>query len=389
MEDWRRNINLPVLISETSSTGPNGLTELFLECARISPIHSFQVHYLFSCIWKDLIKEAIKGMKECETQIQESITQNKQKISELETTIKSKVSEMAITSSSSTPVIMLITSLEKESNELHIHLSEYKAIKKLRIQLQETRSVLCLDQNWSTNSECDSIIPEWYETERSRRSIGLDGNKSLAKQSSTYFDVLTPGSEESLDDRKIFASRQSYNSNWNATTFKSFTTRLMRDYYKDLIEEHGRVQYEDVDEYYYSVGFIPLNWDTIKTKCGMKRGKVMSALLTMDYILNFGTKKSSLYAQSIRGCLNIAPIPTSIPPVIHSEKIVVPEDGLKDADDNLLEDPVLYIPFEIGSTVHRMLCCGNHFCEDTIQGIHNPNTKKITTPPTFSHHIPI
>lgn len=333
---------------------PITLTDVFLKSAKFGGDRSLHIHNFFTLIWKDLMDKAIKGLDGRIGEITSCFDSTKSTISSLETSLKDSITSVASGGRGEFGFYSMYSELERYSWLLRNLQASKCRISNLKDQIRDTRSVLGLNKNWV--GESPKCI--WREEERDMYNL------SIAEQCPEKFMSHYPGSPDSMDDIRLFRTAVEGSSNWDATVVRRF--RRGRGH---LIGYEGT---QNSDSSTFMTVFNPIRWTTIKNKLGIKRGKVIIALLTMDRILNLGNKPSSLYSQHLwRYLISLSPTlsPTPPRPVIYSSRVTIPEGGLKDSDGNVLEDPVLYIPFEVGSTVHRMLCCGNHFCEDTISGI--------------------
>ena len=351
-----RKLAFPDIPSDTilDDSMPITLTDVFLKSAKFGGDRSVHIHNFFTLIWKDLMDKAIKGLDGRIEEITSCFDRTKSTVSSLETSLKDSITSVASGGRIRRGFYSMYCDLERYSWLLkNLEKSKHRIIN-LKRQIRDTRSVLGLKKNWV--GERPKYI--WEDEERDLYSL------SITEQCPDRFYSRFAGSPDSMDDIILFRTPLSHNSNWDADTVHRF--RRGRGH---LIGYEGTQTHDSST--FMSV-FKPIRWTMIKNKLGIKRGRVIIALLTMDRILNLGNKPSSLYSQHLWRYLtslspSLSPIPR--PPAIYSSKVTIPEGGLKDSDGNVLEDPVLYIPFEVGSTVHRMLCCGNHFCEDTISGI--------------------
>ena len=321
----------------------NSLSELFAKISATGRESRHRIHEYFYKIWPALHEKAITGIRRRITTYNEKIASNEVTIK----TLRERVAgDLRTTSPENSLSITepMVTRMEKLSQLIRTQRGLQLDRRKLYdilvgMQLGGTRpSILTVGAN-----HIDETVARFPYCHGSDTS-----GKSLSKQSPAHF--------ASGNGREFFRdNHQSRVSDWNAASLRRRSIVNAREW-----TTKGRQERNLVD-------FSPVCFYKVRADYGLKRGRVMALLMTMDQLLNLGARPAFVYANDIEAFLN-TPAEGVLPP-INSVVIVVGDTPLRDSDGDERLDPVLYTPFPKGTRVHKMKCCNAHLCEETIAGI--------------------
>lgn len=320
-----------VPIPDTRSTmGPNSILHVFQKYAQKD---SVKTHHYFASIWRSLIDTAADNLTNRIHYLESEIG----RISDVTTLLMNKIKN----SPNGTPSCRTLTHMTRcidYMGRVTTHKTHIDSLRKILTQLTETRTVSSLK---GTGRSAKSGIH--YYLQRSSNSLA---------QQSHHFIPEVPSSTDSLDDRKFFYS-DSVKMSWT-------TPGLLAKTSKEKTMWTTEKRHCDVHV------FFPTCWTDVKRDYGINRGKVAALLITMDNLLSLGITSSRYFANGIDTKLREIIQPS---PAVNALTYVVPAEGLKTADDEVMMDPVLYTPFVAGNTVYKMHCCNNYLAKETIDGI--------------------